>query len=167
MMDQNTGTSRFQAPLFTPGSQAIRSLVFRPTTERLFAFAIEPGPGQNDILLEYNAVGALIMNHGPVLTGGGDFEALAITPNENLWGILDRGPGIDCELWQVTPTGLVMFVATLTGFDEVRAMATNADTTLYAIDNVGDQLITINPFTGATAVVGPAADIRGMAWITP
>jgi hypothetical protein len=61
----------------------------------------------------------------------------------------------------------VQFVATLTGIDEIRAMATNSNTILYAIDNVNDQLITIDPFSGATAVIGPAADIRGMAWITP
>jgi hypothetical protein len=166
-MDQNSGTSRFQGLLSTPGSQAIRSLVFRPSNERLYAFAIEPGPGQNDILIEYNASGSLVKNHGPVITGGGDFEALAVTPDGNMWGILDRGPGTDCELWLVTPTGLVMLVTILTGFDEIRALATNTDTTLYAIDTIGDQLITINRFTGATAVVGPAADIRGMAWITP
>ena len=105
------------------------------------------------------------MQHPASATTGGDFEALAIAGNGDLFGILERGGGMDCELYAVADDGVVTLLGAVTGFETVRGLAFQG-ATLYGTDTSGDQLLSIDSTTGAPTVIGAAgASVTALTWI--
>ena len=88
-----------------------------------------------------------------------------------MFGVQDPGPGKDCKLYELSSTGEIMLHFVLTGFDEIKAIAFDHDSSpffnFYAVDTPNERLITIDAANGNTTDIGPTADARGMIWIGP
>jgi len=86
-----------------------------------------------------------------------DFRALAFSPTDVLYGIVNGGFGTFIDsLYRIdTTTGAATLVG-LTGFEAIQGLAFSPAGILYGLD-IGDGLLTIDPSTGVATKVNPAA----------
>ncbi len=156
-IDPGTGNAAFVA-LVTGATGPINGLGYDPVARVLYGVAQANGQ-----LYTINTTTGAATTIGPVT--GGSVGGLEFSPAANaLFGIDDSG-GVSKLLKWNNPAGAPALVGALgAGIADCNGLAVTDSGDLWTINAATEQLLKINPATGAATVIGPTGGIFGASY---